>query len=158
MADTEPSAFAFTHTRLLVADYEACFRFYRDVLGFEVSWGDESGVYADFDTGETTLALFDEAAMAEAVGGAEPAATETSPAESPATETPGNDVSAVGSPDAVTIVLEVESVDEMYQHLSGNEEIAFDTEPHDQPGWGIRVAHFRDPAGTLIEINEPLTE
>lgn len=27
-----------THTRLLVDDYKACFIFYRDVLGFEVSW------------------------------------------------------------------------------------------------------------------------
>jgi catechol 2,3-dioxygenase-like lactoylglutathione lyase family enzyme len=35
-----------THIRLLVADYLACFRFYRDVMGLAVAWGDENGPYA----------------------------------------------------------------------------------------------------------------
>ena len=30
------------------------------------------------------------------------------------------------------------------------------SEPADRPDWGIRTAHFRDPAGHLIEINCPL--
>jgi catechol 2,3-dioxygenase-like lactoylglutathione lyase family enzyme len=37
--------------RLLVDDYGACFRFYRDVMGFPVTFGDEEGAYADFDAG-----------------------------------------------------------------------------------------------------------
>lgn len=28
-----------THIRLLVDNYKECFLFYRDTLGFEVSWG-----------------------------------------------------------------------------------------------------------------------
>ena len=32
-----------THVRLLVNDFDACFRFYRDVMGFQVQWGDEGG-------------------------------------------------------------------------------------------------------------------
>jgi catechol 2,3-dioxygenase-like lactoylglutathione lyase family enzyme len=28
----------------------------------------------------------------------------------------------------------------------------------DRPEWGIRTAHFRDPDGNLIEINQPLKE
>ena len=34
--------------------------------------------------------------------------------------------------------------------------VAFVTEPFDRPDWGIRVAHFRDPNGNLIEINGEL--
>ena len=28
--------------------------------------------------------------------------------------------------------------------------------PLDRPAWGIKVAYLRDPAGTLIELNEDL--
>src|SRR6476659_7630591 len=46
-------------TRLLVSDFKASFRFYRDVLGFTPTFGDENDVYADFDTGGGTgIALF----------------------------------------------------------------------------------------------------
>ena len=31
------------------------------------------------------------------------------------------------------------------------------TGPQDQPDWGVRVAHFRDPDGSLIEINSALS-
>jgi hypothetical protein len=42
-----------THVRLLVEDFDVCFRFYRDVLGFTVTWGAEGDGYADFQ-GERT--------------------------------------------------------------------------------------------------------
>jgi len=43
--------------RLLVGDYGSCFRFYRDVMGFPVTFGDESSGYADFDAGaDVTIA------------------------------------------------------------------------------------------------------
>lgn len=135
MDASRPSAFAFTHTRLLVSEYRACFRFYRDVLGFDVEWGDEEGGYADFRTGETTLALFDRTAMAEAVG---------------ADDDPGG----AARRDEVAVVFRVESVDDAYERLRS--EASFVTEPRDRPEWGIRVAHLRDPDGTLLEINEPL--
>ncbi len=31
-----------SHTRLLVLRFAECFRFYRDVMGFTVTWGDEN--------------------------------------------------------------------------------------------------------------------
>ena len=137
MDDSHTSALTFTHSRLLVPNYRDCFRFYRDVLGFAIEWGDEDGTYADFRTGETTLALFDRAVMAEVVGA-------------------GDEPRVAAPRDEVTLVFGVESVDETYEGLHAD--VAFITEPHDRPGWGIRVAHFRDPAGTLVEINEPLAE
>jgi len=36
--------------------------------------------------------------------------------------------------------------------------VVFINEIHDRPDWGIRVAHFRDPDGNLIEINTPLSK
>jgi len=126
----------FTHTRLLVTEYTACYRFYRDVMRFEVGWGDEDGGYADFRTGETTLALFDREAMAESVGTADKPVT-------------------ADSQDRVALIFAVDSVDDSFHQLSEHG-IEFVTEPTDRPDWGIRAAQFRDPDGTLLEINQPL--
>ncbi len=126
-----------THIRLLVEDYAACFRFYRDVLGFKPCWGDENSGYADFETG-TAIALFGREAMAEAVGKADL------------------------PPDALTkdraaLIFEVPNVDQATSELK-DRGIAFETEPADRLEWGVRTAHFRDPAGNLIEINQPLKQ
>jgi lactoylglutathione lyase len=47
-----------THVRLLVDDFGETFRFYPDRLGLRCTFGDETGAYADFDTGAATLAIF----------------------------------------------------------------------------------------------------
>lgn len=135
MNGQNPAELSFTHTRLLVPNYRECFHFYRDTLGFEVAWGDDQSGYADFRTGDTTLALFDRTAMAASVN------------------TDSKSVDA-DQQDEVAVIFEVGSVDEIYERLTP--EVEFVTEPHDRTGWGIRVAHFRDPGGTLLEINEPL--
>lgn len=127
----------YDYTRLLIADFPACFRFYRDVLGFEPAFGDETSGYADFKTGGVTLALFDRGEMAEAVG------TASKPAETEAQ-------------DRVALIFGVDSVDDAYVDLTGRG-VRFITQPHDEPEWGIRVAHFRDPAGNLIEIYTSLS-
>jgi lactoylglutathione lyase len=36
------------HVRLLVVNFVECFRFYRDVIGLKVLWGDEADSYASF--------------------------------------------------------------------------------------------------------------
>lgn len=38
--------------RLLVDDFPACFRFYRDVMRFTPTFGDEHDGYADFELNE----------------------------------------------------------------------------------------------------------
>nr|MBA3872040.1 hypothetical protein [Anaerolineae bacterium] len=49
----------YTFTRLLVdqVDFSACFNFYKNVLGFKVTWGEGDKVYASFDTGVTNIAI-----------------------------------------------------------------------------------------------------
>jgi catechol 2,3-dioxygenase-like lactoylglutathione lyase family enzyme len=116
-----------THVRLLVDDFAGCFRFYRDVLGLEVTWGDENDGYADFRAGDATIALIQRNGQAEVV--------ELRP-----------------SGDGSMVILAVDSVDEAAARL--REHLV--NEPQSRPDWGIRFAHLRDPAGTLIEINEPI--
>ncbi len=128
--------YKFTYTRLLVADFKACFLFYRDILGFKATFGSEDDVYADFDTGNVTLALFAKQSMSEAVG------TTQLPADAK-------------TQDTVCLCFAVENVDAACEQLK-KQGVGLVTEPADRAGWGIRAVHFRDPAGNLIEINQPL--
>ena len=123
--------------RLLVDDFDECFRFYRDVMGLEPVWGAEGGRYADFKTeSKSLLALFKRDLMAAAVG------TEDLPAH-------------VTSQDRVAIVLQVKSLEEAVSRLRAKG-AAFVTEQKDYAAWTIRAAHLRDPDGNLIELFEPL--
>ena len=126
--------FQSPHIRLLVSDFPACFRFYRDTLGFTPTFGAEGDVYADFETGGQGIALFARSLMAEAVGSA--------------------DVPA-GFQDSAVLVLATKDVDEAANALRAKG-VVLAAEPTDRPLWGIRTAHFRDPDGHLIEVNSPL--
>jgi lactoylglutathione lyase len=121
-----------THTRILVENYKDCFQFYNNTLSFPCTWGDENSNYAQFDTGNTFLSIFDKKQMLEDIN--EP--------DSHSNSQPLNEVA---------IIFGVDDVDATYQSLKSK--VDFITEPHDREDWGIRVAHFRDPNGTLIEIN-----
>ena len=125
-----------THTRLLVSNYNDCFIFYRDIMGFAVIWGDENGFYADFDVNGHLLALFEKAPMAEAIGAQTP---------KPKSE----------QQDDVCLIFAVEDVDGTYASLM-QKGVNPVNKPHDQKEWGIRCFHFRDPAGNLIEINKEI--
>lgn len=131
-------SYQFTYTRLLVSNFKACFLFYRDVMGFQATFGFENDVYADFNTGGVTLALFTRSVMSEAIG------ISHLPAE-------------VQAQDKMCLVFAVDDVDAKCRQLK-QQAITLLTEPIDKPDWGIRVAHFRDPDGNLIEINQPLSQ
>ena len=117
----------FSQARLLVDDFGATFRFYRDALGLGTASGHESSGYASFDTGTGTIAIFERGGQSEVV--------ELRP--------PG---------DSTLLVLEVDDVDaavaRLVQHVV--------REPVDQPEWGGRVAYLRDPSGNLIELFQSL--
>ncbi|MEH1829069.1 MAG: VOC family protein [Nostoc sp.] len=121
-----------THLRLLVSNYKDSFLFYRDLLKFDVDWGDEDSGYAEFNTGYLKLGLFKKELMAEVV---------------PRIEQP----SYVASRDKTVLIFAVDNVDEVYEQVKAQNAIVV-TEPQDRPDWGIRTAHFRDPDGNLIEI------
>jgi catechol 2,3-dioxygenase-like lactoylglutathione lyase family enzyme len=134
---------ALTHlgARLLVSDFTASFRFYRDVLGFTPTFGDENDVYADFDTGGGTgIALFRRDLMAQAVGVA---------CAAPA---PRGDVPSFVLVFSVPSVADVDATCARLREKG----VRVVTEPQDRPEWGIRTAHFLDPDGFLIEINSGL--
>ena len=126
-----------THVRLLVRDYDACFRFYRDVMRFPVLWGGEGSGYANFDVSAgARLALFGRREMAEAVG------TDALPEE-------------VACQDRAMLIFEVQDLGAAMAELRARRaEIVVDVA--DYPGWGIRAAYLRDPDGTLIELYSPL--
>ena len=129
-----------SHVRLLVTRFDACFAFYHEQLGFDVAFGQPGDPYAEFRAGETVIAINHRAMIAEVVG------TTALPVDPP-------------GQDRVALILAVDDVDTTVATLKGRG-VAFLNEPHDQPDWGVRVVHLRDPDGNLIEINQgiPMTE
>jgi catechol 2,3-dioxygenase-like lactoylglutathione lyase family enzyme len=125
-----------SYVRVLVDDFPACFRFYRDTMGFEVLWGDENNVYGEFKVGaETRLAVTARRVMAEVPG--------------------VSGQSGGAGPERFMLVLEVDDVDAHAAALEGRgAQLA--ARPVDRPAWTVRTAHLRDPEGNLIEINTPL--
>lgn len=113
--------------RLLVDDFGAAFRFYRDELGLEPSFGDESSGYASFSSRGGTIAIYERAGQ-------------------------GSVVQLRAPGDSTLTVLAVDDVDAAVERLSGRVVEA----PQDQPEWGGRVAYLRDPSGNLLELFQEL--
>lgn len=131
------SPLKFDNVRLLVTRFDETFAFYRDILGLTPTWGKPGDNYASFAfSGGAQLALFRRSLMADAVG---TAARPTTRHEQ----------------DTAALVLTVEDVDALYSRLKPSG-IEFVDAPKDQPVWGIRAMHFRDPDGNLIEVFSPL--
>ncbi|MFF0544262.1 VOC family protein [Nocardia thailandica] len=124
---------SFGQTRVLVDDFGASYRFYRDTLGLvpkDPVADPEAGPYACFTVGGTDLALFSRAFMDAAIGAAH-----------------GPRPSA----DTVVVVLRVAEVDHAVAVAAarGARVVAG---PVDRPAWGMRVAQLRAPEGTLVEF------
>jgi lactoylglutathione lyase len=125
--------------RLLVSKYDECFRFYRDVMAFEVTWGDEGSGYAAFKTSGTgRLSIFSRGELAKIVG------TADLPSQAKAQ-------------DHFVMVLRSRNVDKRLKRMKGKCTGPI-IGPEDYPDWGIRAAYIRDPDGNLIEIHSPLPE
>ena len=118
--------------RLLVDDFDACFKFYKNTVGLHCSYGNLGDNFASFDIGVPGgLCIFKAELMNDALQ--------------------KNAISAKNTTDKFAIIIEVESVDKMTESLK-KKKVKFVTESTDMPVWGIRVAHFRDPEGNLIEL------
>jgi len=129
---------ALNNVRLLIDDFDACFRFYSEKLGLECTCGSLGEVYASFNIGlPSGLALFKSDLMADAVG------TSRLPAHT------GKDIAV--------IVIRVDDLDKTYAQLL-EKGVSFIDTPTNMPNWGIRTVHLRDPAGNLLELFHELPE
>ena len=121
-----------TQIRLLVSDFPAVYRFYRDVLGLKPQFEAESGPYAKLspDTGHAAIALQDRAQLAGVLErlGAEPEGYRA------------------------LVVLRVDDLDAAHAELTSRG-ADFVREPAPM-GDRIRVAYLEDPEGNLIELQE----
>jgi lactoylglutathione lyase len=124
-----------THTRLLVNDFPLVFAYYKDVLGLPVRF-QQDGIYAEFDTGPSLLALFHREFMAEALQ----------------ISAPHDNAHTL---QRAVVILSVEDVDAVYVQLR-ERNVSFASEPANRQEWGVRTVHLVDPEGNLIEINSPL--
>lgn len=127
----------FAGVRLLVNDYEKCFEFYTEKLGFEAVFNID-GCYGSFKVAENIegLAIFTSDLMAPVVGNAD----KNQPTR---------------CREKSMISFEVENLDDAYQTLL-SKGIEFINQPTDIPDWGMRTVHFRDPEENLIELYTPL--
>jgi catechol 2,3-dioxygenase-like lactoylglutathione lyase family enzyme len=121
-----------TQIRLLVSDFPAAYRFYRDVLGLEPQFEAENGPYAklSFDSGHAAIALQDRAQVAGMLG-------------------------RLGSaPEGyrALVVLRVEDLDAAHAELSSRGAV-FTRDPGPM-GDRLRVAYLEDPEENLIELQE----
>jgi len=121
-----------TQLRLLVSDFPAVYRFYRDVLGFRPQFEAENGPYAKLspDTGNAAIALQDRAQMADVLG------------------------QLGAQPDGIRglLVLRVDDLDAAHAELTARgAEFAKQPAPM---GDRMRVAYLADPEGNLIELQE----
>ncbi len=123
----------FNNIRLLVKNFDECFEFYAEKLGFKPTWGKPGGDYASFDIGiPSGLSIFKSDLMAEALGNSD-------------LKLPEN------CREKIMLNFKVDNVDKVYDSLTGKG-VKFINQPKDMPGWGDRVVHLRDPDGNLIEI------
>ena len=128
-----------THIRLLVTKFDDSFRFYRDVMGLEATWGAEGEGYADFKVSENlSLALFQREEMSRTLG------TLDLPYDA-------------SVQDRASLIFGTDDLDAEVTRLTQRGAI-FITKPQDHPEWGIRTAYLRDPDNNLIEVNSPMPE
>ena len=127
----------FHSIRLLVNDFAACFRFYRDTLGLEVVWGEESGPYADFKAAsDSYISLFNRHLMSEVLG-------------------TGSMSEGAAAQDSLAIIIQVEDLQKTVSKLK-QQGVTFVSDVKEYPAWTISAAHLRDPEGNLIELFSPL--
>ena len=125
----------FVNVRLLSSDISASMRFWREVMGFKMTFGDEAMGYAYFETDGAGVELMTRAGFAAALGDAAPA----------------------GQPAGhqAVLVFRVDDVDAAYDDYvkRGAKPLVG---PQDRPAWAVRSAHLADPDGYLVELYTPL--
>lgn len=127
----------FINARLLVSNIQASIHFWRDVMGFSMTFGDEAIGYAYFETGRAGIELMTRDAFAAALG---KAAALPSPGEHPA-----------------VFVFRVDDVETAYARFVERGAVAV-AAPQERPAWQAYSAHISDPDGYIVEIYRPLSQ
>lgn len=126
----------YKYTRLNVSNYEACKTFYQDVLGFNISFVDDNDQYAELDTGETKITIFNRRNLSEFVGSDRQMSYDENYA-------------------GVVLTFMVDNLEEMLKKLK-SKGVELVNPPWNFPDRGFISACFRDPDGNLIELEEIL--
>ena len=121
--------------RLLVSDFPAALKFWRDIMMLPMTFGDETMGYAYFDTGDAGLELLSRDGFAASLGEAPPPPMQAG--------------------HQAVIVFRVDDVDATYADLVKRGATAV-ADPVDRPVWQARTAHLSDPDGYLVEIYSQL--
>ena len=128
--------YRMSYIRLLTDNYRDMFRFYRDTLGMDLIHGDLDSQYAELGAGDVRLAIFRRSEMLEALG---------------------LDRDQLPAGQGAALVFAVEDVDSAFRELE-HHGVKFVIAPRTHRDWNVRTAHFRDPEGNLIEINQRIAE
>jgi catechol 2,3-dioxygenase-like lactoylglutathione lyase family enzyme len=128
--------FQYTYTRLNVSNCHACLQFYRDVLGFKVTYASETNDYVELDTGTTQITLLQQQRLKDVMGNAEAVLEKHS--------------------DRIALSFKVRDLDEAIRFLKARG-VEFINKPWEFPDWGFMSAFLRDPDGNLIELQQLLT-
>ena len=124
------------HTRFFVDDIATCAQFYQDVLKFKpVALEVEKG-YAEFEVADMRISLFRQREMSEILR------TSNRPV-------------ADNAQDKVGLILSVKDIDNIYHELR-QAGVTFAEPPTQNHEFSLKVAYFRDPAGTLIGLFESM--
>jgi predicted enzyme related to lactoylglutathione lyase len=128
-----PRKTVFFGPMLIVRDFDAALRFYRDVIGLE---GEGESPYAEFTSNACRLVLLDHAFW-KTVGGA-------------AGPTP-----RAWKREGVVLAVQSEDADREYQRIKA-QGVAIASPPTDRPMMGLRNFQVYDPDGNIVEVTSPL--
>jgi len=128
------------NVRILVKDFKLMYDFYKDVLEYEVHWGDRNGTYAAFR-----------------IPGEDKAAFAIYVKEDYSYYKGYRDIGNQNKSDYIVMCIGHENVDEYYLYLK-NKGVDFIGEPRDIPEWYYRVVLFRDPEGNLLDLGGPMKD
>ena len=130
MAATRPT---FLGPMLIVRDFDAALKFYRDVIGLK---GEGETPYAEFRSKSRTLILLDYGFW-KTVGGH------------------GGPSPRAWKREGVVLVVQVKDVDREFQRIKSSG-VAVASPPTDRPMMGLRNFQVYDPDGNLVEVTSPM--
>jgi catechol 2,3-dioxygenase-like lactoylglutathione lyase family enzyme len=126
-----------TQARLVVTDFDATFRYYRDVIGLRPQFEPSAPPYAAFKPEHgSTLALHERNDLADALGGA-------------------LRITGERGGDQAIVSLRVDDLDAYLGEVTGRGAVV--AAGPVEFGGRIRSAYLRDPEGNLVEIQQWLT-